>query len=169
MQELNIPKARVAVLVGTKGETKKKIEKATKTKLEVLKEGDVVIDGESLDCFVTEKVVRAVGRGFNPDVALKLINEGYVLEIIKITDYTGKSPKKFIRIKARLIGTQGKARKVLEKLTNTNIIIYGKTVSMIGKYEDVLDAKQAIEYLLQGAPHGNVYKFLEDSIKKRKW
>ena len=169
MQELSIPKLRVAVLIGTKGETKRKIERATNTKLKISKEGDVLIEGESLDCFVTEKIVMAVGRGFNPDVALKLKNEDYVLEIINITDYTGKSVKKFTRIKARLIGTKGKARKVFERLTNTNVVIYGKTVSVIGKSKNVGDAVEGIKYLLEGAPHGNVYKFLENAIKKRKW
>jgi ribosomal RNA assembly protein len=168
MQELSIPKLRVAVLIGTKGTTKKKIESATRTKITISKEGDVIIEGESLDCFVTEKVVRAIGRGFNPDVALQLKNEDYVLEVLKITDYVGKSLKKFVRIKARLIGTKGKARKVIEKLTKTSIVIYGKTVSIIGKYEDVIDAKEAVKYLLEGAPHGNVYNFLEGAVSKRK-
>ncbi len=169
MQELNIPKLRVGVLVGIKGETKKKIEKKTKTKLTISKEGDVIIEGESIDCFICEKVVKAVGRGFNPIIALKLVNEDYVLEIINITDFAGKSKKKLIRIKARLIGTKGKARIVFENMTNTNIVIYGKTVSIVGKYYDVAFAKQGVEYLLEGAPHGNVYKFLEEAVKKKKW
>ena len=169
MKELNITKLRVTVVIGVKGKTKRKIEKLTKTKLNISKEGSVIIEGSSINCFVAEKVIKAVGRGFNPDVALKLCDEDYVFEIINIIDFTGKSKKKFVRIKARLIGTQGKARKVLERLTNTNVIIYGKTVSIIGKYDDVATAKEAVEYLLEGAPHGNVYKFLEDTIKKRKW
>jgi len=169
MQELSIPKLRVAVLIGTKGEVKKKIEKLTKTKLQIMKEGDVILEGDSLNCFIAEKIIRAIGRGFNPDVAIKLKNEDYVLEIIKIADYTGKSIKRFTRIKARLIGTKGKARRVLEKLTNTNVIIYGKTVSIIGKAENVQTAIEAIKYLLEGAPHGNVYKFLEEAVRKKKW
>jgi ribosomal RNA assembly protein len=169
MQELSIPKLRIAVLIGTKGVTKKKIEKVTKTQISISKEGDVIIEGDSLDCFVAEKVVKAVGRGFNPEVALQLVNEDFVLEVINILDFTGKSEKKFTRIKARLIGTKGKAKQVMENLTNTNIVIYGKTVSIIGKFEDIQIAKEAVEYLLEGAPHGNVYNFVESAIKKRKW
>ena len=168
MQELSIPKRRIAVLVGVKGKTKKEIEQRTKTELKILKEGDILIDGEALNCFIASNVIKAVGRGFNPVVALQLVNEDYVLEIIRISTYIGRSKKKFVRVKARLIGTKGKARKVLEKLTNTDIVIYGKTVSIIGKYEDLIRAKQAIEYLLDGAPHGNVYKFLERGVKKKK-
>ena len=68
-----------------------------------------------------------------------------------------------MRIKARLICT-----KVIEKLTNTNLVIYGKTVSIIGRHEDVINAKEAVKYLLEGAPHGNVYNFLEGAVSKRK-
>lgn len=167
MQELVIPRARIAVLIGDKGKTKKKIEEKMHVKIKVSGEGDILIEGESLDCYLTEKIVRAIGRGFNPDIALKLSNEEFTLEIIKITDFTGKSKSKFIRLKARLIGTDGKARKILEYLTNTDIVIFGKTASVIGKQIDVLYAREAIEYLLEGAPHGNVYKFLESAIKKR--
>lgn len=166
MQELIIPKRRVGVLIGIKGKTKKKIEKLTKTRLCISKEGDVEISGESMDCFICEKIVKAIGRGFNPEIALKLIDENYVFEMVNIIDFSGKSKKKLMRIKSRLIGTGGKARKTIERLTNTNISIYGKTVSIIGKYEDVVEAKEGAEYLLEGAPHGNVYKFLEGARRK---
>lgn len=160
--ELKIPRERVAILIGKKGVTKKTIERRTRTRITVNKDGEVLIEGEdSLDTFNTGPVVKAIGRGFNPDIALMLLNEEFRLEIINIQDFTKKSKKKFIRIKARLIGTQGKARKVLEKLTMTDISVYGKTVCIIGKIEDVMLAKIGVEKLLKGAPHGNVYKFIE--------
>ena len=160
--ELKIPRERVAVLIGKKGVTKKIMERRTRTRITVNKEGEVLIEGEdSLDTFNAGPVVKAVGRGFNPDIALLLLNEDYRMEIINIQDFTKKSKKKFVRIKGRLIGTQGKAWKVLEKLTMTDISVYGKTVCVIGKTEDVILAKGAIEKLLKGAPHGNVYKFIE--------
>ena len=40
-EELKIPKDRVAVLIGKKGETKRAIQSRTKTKIRVSKEGDV--------------------------------------------------------------------------------------------------------------------------------
>ena len=102
-------------------------------------------------------------------MALNLVDENYCLEIVNIKDFTGKSKKKLLRIKARVIGTQGKARKLIETLTNTEIVIYGKTVAIIGKIEDTLIAKTAVEKLLSGAPHGNVYNYIEGEFKKRKW
>ncbi len=75
--------------------------------------------------------------------------------------FSRKSEKNLIRIRARLIGKEGKARMMLETLTNTHISIHGKTAAIIGEVYDVLLAKHAVERLLQGAPHGNVYKYIE--------
>jgi ribosomal RNA assembly protein len=160
--ELKIPRIRVGVLIGKKGSIKKLIEQKTKTKIKISKEGEVIISGEeSLNIFITTTIIKAIGRGFNPDIALMLLNEDYCLEIIEIKDFCHDSRKHFFRAKARIIGTEGKARKVIEQLTKTEISIYGKTVSIIGEVSNVLLAKQAIEKLLQGSKHGNVYKFLE--------
>lgn len=166
MFELKIPRSRVAVLIGKKGETKRLIQRNTKCKLEISEEGDVIIHGDSVDGFICENIVKAVGRGFNPLIALNLINDEYLLEIINIKDFTKGSEKKFIRIKSRLIGTRGKARKVIERLTNCNMVIYGKTVSLIGKIEIIGIARKGVEKLLNGSPHGNVYGFIEREIRK---
>lgn len=167
MHELKIPKDRVAVLVGTKGSMKRKIEKRCNVKLDISKEGDVVIEGEDVDTFNVVNIIKAIGRGFNPDIALSLTNENNIFELINIEDFSGKSKKKFTRIKARMIGSGGRSRKYLEKITNTNIVVYGKTVSIIGRLEDVYIVRRGIEKLLNGAPHGNVYKFITEEYKKR--
>jgi len=167
--ELRIPKDRVAVLIGKKGSTKKLIEQKTKTKLKISASGDIVLKGEdNLALFVTQNIIKAIGRGFNPDIALTLLDENNLFEIIQIKEFTGKSQKKFTRVKARLIGTKGKAKKIMGQITNTEISIYGKTVSIIGPVENVGLAKRAIEKLLQGAPHGHVYKFIEAQKKDMK-
>jgi len=169
MRELKIPKARVAVLIGTKGTTKRFLEKKLGVKLTISTDGDIMLEGPELKTFLAEPVVKAVGRGFNPKVAVNLANEAYRFELLDIQHFTGKSKKNFVRIKARMIGTGGKARKTIEILTRTDIIIYGKTVGIIGKVEDALIARAAVEKLLGGAPHGNVYKYIEEEIKKKRW
>lgn len=161
MEQLRIPKERVPILIGIKGSTKRKIQKLTNTKLKINSEnGDVFIEGEPINAFNCLNIVKAIGRGFNPDIALKLLNEDYSLEIISIEEFS-RNKKSLIRIRSRLIGTKGKARDYLESITNTNIIIYGKTVGIIGKIEDVIIARQGIINLLQGSRHGNVYAYIE--------
>jgi ribosomal RNA assembly protein len=161
--EIKIPKERVAVLIGKGGETKKDIEESTSSYIDVdSKEGDVIIKGpDSLKIFTALNVVRAIGRGFNPDIALLLLKSDYSLELLNISDYVGKSTNKTIRFKGRIIGKEGKSRQVIEELSETYISVYGKTVGIIGMPENVSAARRAIESLLGGAPHSHVYKWLE--------
>ena len=162
-EELKIPQERIAVLIGEKGQAKRKLQKLTNTKIVVSsKEGEVSIEGEdNFNIFLTTNIVKAIGRGFNPETAIKLLKENYVLEMINIRDFAGKSKKQEERIKSRVIGTKGKARVTLERMTNTHISVYGKTISVIGNVEDVHLAKRALDKLLNGTPHGNVYKFID--------
>ena len=168
--ELTIHKKRVAVLIGKKGSTKRKIEKTTSTKLEIDSEsGLITIKSEdSLKVYQTKSIIEAIGRGFNPNTALTLLDEENCFEIIPIQNFSGKNKNKLLRIKARIIGTKGKCRRTIEHLTNTEISIYGKTVSIIGELQSVLIAKKAVEDILAGAPHNPVYKTLELSMKNLK-
>lgn len=172
-QELKIPLERIAVLIGKNGETKRQIERKKRIKLEInSEEGDVFIHGEdSVAVFDTVPVIKAIGRGFNPEIAELLFDEDYSLEFITISDFSGRSQKKLLRLRGRVIGQEGKARKMIESMTETYISVYGKTIGVIGKIEDVAVSRQALEMLLEGAPHGNVYKWLEDkrreSIRRR--
>ena len=161
IDEVRIPKERISILIGKNGTDKRMIERKTNTKLRVdSKEGIVTIEGDFLNVFNAKPVVKAIGRGFNPSVAEELLDEDYLLEIINIKDFA-KTKQDLTRIKARIIGRKGTCRKNMESLTNTTIVVYGKTVGIIGTIQECINAKQAIEKLLNGAKHGNVYKWLE--------
>ncbi len=164
--ELKIPKLRVGCLIGKKGEVKRIIERSTKTKIKITSEGDVEIYGESLDGFICENIVKAIGRGFNPHIALNLIHDDYGMEIIDLRHIVGNNRKKLKRVKSRLIGTRGKARDIIEKLTQCYVSIYGRTVSIIGVHEKLSVAFRGIEKLLHGSPHGFVYAYLGREMKK---
>lgn len=163
-QEMKIPKDRVGALIGKKGEIKKYIEGKANLKLEIdSKSGDVALMGEdSVALYETKNIIGAIGRGFAPETAFQLFNEKNVMEIIDINDYSGKSQKKFERLKGRVIGSEGKARKMIEDMTETNISVYGKTIGIIGELEHASMARRAVEQLLAGSPHGTVYRWLEN-------
>jgi len=167
--ELKIPKERIAVLIGKEGETKQELEDAAKTRMNVdSKEGDITLTGEdSIKIYSLREVVKAIGRGFNPEIAKLLLKQDYSLEVLPLLNYV-KNKNHFERIKGRVIGAGGKARGTIEHLTQTHISVYGKTISIIGLPEDIVIAKRAIESLLQGSPHSNVYRWLEKNMKKRK-
>jgi len=169
-EEFRIPRERIAVVIGKKGLTKKQLEKHTNTKIEVdSDEGKVLISGESIDVYNARLVVHAIGRGFNPEVAKSLCNDENCFEMVNIKDFAGKSKKKMVRLKSRIIGRKGKAWKSIETLTNTVISVYGKTVCIIGRVDHVLVAREAVESILKGAPHGPVYSWLEVKRKAKRW
>ncbi|MCK5107779.1 MAG: RNA-processing protein [Nanoarchaeota archaeon] len=167
--ELKIPKERIAVLIGTKGKTKKELENATNAVINVdSKEGDITITGEDpLTLFSARDALRAIGRGFNPEVAMQVLKPDYSFEVISIQDYM-RTKNDSGRLKGRVIGTEGKSRTHLEELTETNICVYGKTIGIIGQQEHVGLAKKAIEMLLKGSPHANAYQWLERMRRKMK-
>lgn len=168
--ELKIPKARVAVLIGKKGEVKKELEELTHSRFMIdSNEGDVSISGEdTLGLFVAQDIVKAIARGFNPDVAKLLLKNDYQLELMNIPDFTGKSKNKMVRLKGRVIGEDGKTRRLVEELTETHIAIFGKTIAIIGTTSNAYIAKRAMESLLSGSPHANVYKWLERKRRELK-
>ena len=116
--------------------------------------------------YSTRDIIKAIGRGFNPEIAQLLLKQDYCFEIIMISDHV--KPSHLQRVKGRIIGTNGKTRRLIEELTETFISVYGKTVCMIGRVEDVAIAKRALESLIKGSPHANVYRWLEKMRRERK-
>ena len=167
LYELRIPKDRIAVLIGKEGKVKEEIELETKTKIQVdSKEGDVSISGEdALGLYSCREVIMAIGRGFNPDIARLLLKSDYCFEYIDLKEYAGKSKDALLRIKGRVIGSEGKTRRLIEELSEVHICVYGKTIGIIGLPEYAAIAREAVERLLRGSTHSAVYKFLE---KKRR-
>jgi ribosomal RNA assembly protein len=155
IKRLRIPEERIPVLIGKNGSTKRQIEKITKTCLII--NDDIEISGEPLNVLIAENVIKAIGRGFSPIIAKNLIDEEMDFCIIPLP----KNERLSNRYKSRIIGTNGKCRRNIEFLTKTYMSDYGKTISIIGHYEDVDKARKAIEKLMKGFSHKSVYEFLE--------
>ncbi|MBU3923949.1 MAG: hypothetical protein KJ592_03465 [Nanoarchaeota archaeon] len=137
-----------------------RIESRAKIKLGVgSRESVVTVRGSELNEYLVEKIIEAVDFGFMVDDALLLLNEDFVLEFIEVKEHTPRKNLKEVR--ARLIGTDGKARKTIENLTGAEIVINGNSVGLIVDAEHLGSAVQAIESLIQGAKHGNVFAYLE--------
>ncbi len=174
---VNIPEERVGVLIGEGGRVKREIERLLNVVLDVdSREGTVVINlakpveqgGDPSSLFKARDVITAVARGFSPEKALKLAGDEYVLMVVDLTDYVGRNPNHLKRVKARIIGSEGRARRIVEENCHVDISVYGDTVSIIGRFEDVKAAEEAIISLVKGAPHGAVYKMVYDYARRRK-
>lgn len=164
MQFVNIPSERIPILIGSGGKTKRELEKLTKTKI-TLDDSSVSIEGDPIKEWIAKDIVKAIGRGFSPEKALMLLADDTILEIIQLADICGNSQKSITRLKGRVIGEQGKSRRVIEEITDTYVSVYGRTIAIIGSFDEVFSAKDAIVKLLQGSRHSNVYRFLERSKK----
>lgn len=174
---LKVSLDRIGVLIGEGGKVKREIEKRTRTRIHVSSsDGTVVIEPEAPDVspynlLKAQEVVKAIGLGFNPDKALKLLGEDQVLIVIDLKQYIGDSPNHLARIKGRIIGEKGKARKTIEEMTSTYISVYDTFVAIIGDYESANVAREAIEMLIQGRQHSTVYKYIDKvmyGIKRRR-
>jgi arCOG04150 universal archaeal KH domain protein len=171
---LKIPRERVGVVIGKNGITKDEIENLTKTEIIVDSEaGSVAISPteeteDPLAVWKARYIVKAIGRGFNPEISVKLMGDETILEIINLPDYVGKSKKAILRQKARIIGKDGRTKDIITDMTGVDISIYGKTVSIIGDMEQIHIAKEAVEMILNGVRHKTVYAFLERKTRDMK-
>jgi ribosomal RNA assembly protein len=165
MEIIRIPTERVKNLIGEGGDTKKMLEKKCQVKIEVDEEGEVHIEGDAIDEFFAKDVVKAVGRGFRAEDAMKLLAGNYNLLIIDLRDFLS-SDKALKRIKARVIGEKGKVKKEIEDATGSVLSIYGHTIGIISRMDSIEYAHAAIVKLLDGAPHSTVIRYLGKVRKK---
>ena len=168
MEMLRIPQERVAVLIGSKGEAKKRIERTAGIKLKIDEEGRVQISSkDTYKEYVGKEIVKAVARGFSPDDALRLLDEDKYLRIIDLKDELG-SENAVLRQKARIIGENGRTKKMIEECSGTHVCVYGATVALIGEIDELDLAYLAVSSLLEGKPHSFVYKLLEHGRRTMK-
>ena len=175
---LKIPKERVGVLIGKDGATKEHIENMTNISLDIDSEtGSItIIPTEKMEdplaVWKARYIVKAIGRGFSPETALKLLDDEYILDIVNLPDFVGKSKKAILRQKGRIIGREGRTKEIIHEMTGVEISVYGKTVALIGDMERIQIAKEAVQMILDGVRHKSVYAFLEkkkQELKRKKF
>jgi len=155
LENVLVPQERIKVIKDRP--VKQRIEKTLNVTID-FNDNLVEIGGEGLELFQAKNIVKAIGRGFSPKRAFRLFDEEEFLEIIELTGFKDNKMK---IIKSRLIGTKGKTRIIIEKDSGCFMSVYGKTVSLIGKYDQIEIAKRAINMILKGSKHSKVYGFLQ--------
>ncbi|MHB1439608.1 MAG: KH domain-containing protein [Cuniculiplasma sp.] len=170
---IRIPRDRIGALVGREGKTKGEIEEISGCKLDIdSQQGDVlIISGGATDALKivsTAEVVKAIGRGFSPERAIYLYNDGYQLVVISLREFAHKGSNRINEIKGRIIGRQGKTRQIVEDITDCFVCVYGDTVSIIGDYISMRYALQAVQMIIEGKKQRTVYTFLESRAKELK-
>ncbi len=166
-ETIRVPSDRIGVIVGRNGRVKKRVEELTNVVIEISPEGLVCITGKTdvdgpVNMWKARDIIRAMARGFSPKNAFALLDDDDAsLVVYSLREIVGSTRSHLKRIAGRVIGENGRARRVIEDITGVKISVYGDTISIIGTYPRLQIASRAIEMIIEGAPHGVVYKYLE--------
>ncbi|MBI5635414.1 RNA-processing protein [Candidatus Micrarchaeota archaeon] len=150
--------------------TAKTLSTELKVKTEFQKDGQnfiASIAGEGGSEWIAEQILKAVNCGFDEKTALKLLSDEFFLDFVDLNASLWGKKKAIERYSARIIGSQGKVRKTLEELTGARISVSEESVAIIGDFDEIDAAKEAIHRILEGRTHETVYAFLERLKQKR--
>lgn len=165
MEEIiKVTTKRIPVIIGPKGVTKRKIEKQSNTRLDIdSATGEIIVIGSNnyYDIHLAKKIITAISRGFSPEVAFLVTKPDYNLEILSLTEHLGKNDTRLEQIKGRIIGREGTIKNLLEKQFNANISVFGKTVGVIAKEENIYELLKILESIIGGCKHTTVFKMLK--------
>jgi ribosomal RNA assembly protein len=172
IQEVKIASSRVGVLIGKSGATKRELEGKTHTTITVdSKEGLVKVESSeenTVSLLRAVEIINAINRGFSPERAFEMIeDEDLLLDVIDLS-VMAEGPRQLDRLRGRIIGKDGRAREQIEDMTDVEISVFGKTIALIGYPEQLKTARAAIDMLIEGVPHENVFAFLDRKKKEAK-
>jgi ribosomal RNA assembly protein len=165
-----IPVERVGILLSNKGEIIKTIQQRLDVKISIDPSlGSVVIEPSKSDTpvnnlFKAKDYIEAIGYGFSPERAERVLGEDQVLLIIDLKDQLRLPENHLKRIKGRIIGEEGRARRNLEEISGCYISVYENYIAIIGDYESANAVKEAIQLLIEGREHSTVYRYLKRLI-----
>ncbi len=131
-----------------------------------------VIEAEgtgAADLLRARDIVRALSIGFDPQDAAQLLDEDYILVVVDVTQAVGDKENHLRRVLGRVIGENGRARRTLEQITGTRIVVNDRgLVGIIGDYDRATIARHGVELLVQGRMHSTVYRRLESMVRELK-
>jgi ribosomal RNA assembly protein len=161
MEHILIPEKRAELLKGMR----KNVEEALKCRIEIEEGNEIIIKGEAYDEYNAKNVIQAFGRGFEIGKAYKLLDDKYFFKFTNLKDFL-RNEEQIRRIKARIIGVEGKTKLYIEEISGADLSIYGNTVGMIGTTEELGIASAALQVLLEGGTHKKAYNIMERMRRK---
>jgi len=145
---------------------KRKLEKELNVKIEIENE-KAIFDGDSVDVYTAERVVDALNKNFSMEISFLLLKPDYIMEDIPIKKFTRKT-RLMKDVKARIIGKDAKAIRLITDLSDCYMTLHDNEVSIIGTFDNIKEAKNAIKNLIQGFKHAKIYGYLEKNKNKYK-
>jgi len=143
-------------------ENKNLLEKKLSVKINI--EGRrLSIHGNEVDEFVASGVFDAIEMGFDIETALLISEQDYILEKIEIKNLTKRH--NLAEVRARIIGTDGRTKALIEELSDCHIVLHDNKVGIIGESETIRTCMHAIKSIIHGSKQANVYAYLEKQRK----
>lgn len=158
-----IPDRRAELLKKMGGD----VQKMLNCGIEVRNGNEIVLSGETYAEYSAKNVIQAFGRGFDLNKACKLLSEDYFFKYINLKEMF-KNESQIRRIKARIIGREGKAKEYIETISGSDLSIYGNSIGIIGRVGEVNIATAALQILLEGGTHKKAYRIMEALRRKLK-
>jgi ribosomal RNA assembly protein len=139
---------------------------------------EVILNKENLNAVIISKgrgsdVVKmrdfliSLTLGVDEFDAKKLLTDEYMLYLIDLKTIID-SKEDISRILARIIGEEGKIKKRISEATGCSLYISDSKIALIGSYDEIEYAKNAIQIIIDGSPHARLFKYLEKVIRERK-
>jgi ribosomal RNA assembly protein len=125
---------------------------------------ELVITGEPFDEYNAKNVMQAFARGFDIDTAYKLLSDDYFFKSINLKEIFEKK-ERIQRIKARIIGREGRAKEYMQSISGADLSVYGNTVSVIGTPDELRIISAALDILIEGGTHKKAYVVMEKTKK----
>ncbi|HEW63777.1 RNA-processing protein [Fervidicoccus fontis] len=168
-----VPEERIGAVIGQNGKVKEMIEQATSTNIKIESNTGIVYieprdENTKADSIIKAKeIIRAIAIGFTPEEAFRLLDEDQILIVINLKEIN-EDPNGIKRIKSRIIGEEGRTRKIIEETTGSKVVIGESAIGIIGDFDQASIAERAIRMLIDGKPHSVVYSYLEREARRLK-